>query len=258
VRFGVLLVSQAMSESLDAMPASAVFRKEPSIERVALANGEYCYVVDDALCEPERFVDWACAHRAEFRPVDFNAYPGTYRMMPAPIETALEDFFNRHMRDCFDARRLKKMHCRLSMVTLPPESLRPYQWLCHTDRSGLGPTESIQATVLYLFKDPALGGTSFYAPRRPHEEIAQLFADSATLSNEVFAQRHGITAGYMRESNVYFERIGGVAARWNRLIFYDGSLLHSGDIPSADRLSDDPMSGRLTFNGFFVSRRHAA
>ena len=240
------------------MPAEAVFHKDPRIERVALDNGDTCYVVDDALCEPERFVDWAAARRAEFRPVDFNAYPGTYRMMPAAIETALEDFFNQHMRGCFDARRMKKMHCRLSMVTLPPEALRPFQWLCHSDRFGLGPAESIQATVLYLFKDTALGGTSFYAPRRPREETAALFADSTSLSNEAFAQRHGIAPGYMRESNAYFERIGSVPARWNRLIFYDGSLLHSGDIPSEDRLSDYPTIGRLTFNGFFVSRRHAA
>jgi hypothetical protein len=247
-----------MSESLDAMSTSAVFRKDPRIERVALAGGESCYVVDDALCDPERFVDWASARRAEFQPVDFNAYPGTYRMMPATIEIALEDFFNRYMRDHFDARRLKKMQCRLSMVTLPPETLRPFQWLCHTDRFGLGPTESIQASVLYLFRDPALGGTSFYAPRRPREEIAALFADSTSLSNEAFTQRHGIAPGYMRESNTYFERIGGVPACWNRMIFYDGSLLHSGDIPSADRLSDEPSLGRLTFNGFFVSRRHAA
>ena len=252
------VMKRVMSDSLQAMPSSAVFRDDPRIERVVLANGGHVHVVDDALREPDRFVDWACARRAEFQPVDFNAYPGTYRMMPAAIETALETFFNRHMRGCFDARRLKKMHCRLSMVTLPPEALRPFQWLCHTDRAGLGPMESIQASVLYLFRDPALGGTSFYAPRRPREEIAQLFADSASLSNEAFTQRHGIAPGYMRASNAYFEHVGRVPARWNRLIFYDGSLLHSGDIPSADRLSDDPSSGRLTFNGFFVSRRHAA
>jgi len=243
---------------LDDIASTAVFRPHPRIERVALANGESCYVVDDALLEPERFVEWAAAHREEFRPVDFNAYPGTYRMMPAAIEQALQDFFNRNMRSCFDARRLQKVHCRLSMVTLPPSALRPYQWLCHTDRSGLDASQSIQATVLYLFKDPDLGGTSFYAPKLSHEETARLFADTTTLSNDEFAQRYGMEPGYMRESNACFERIGGVPARWNRLIFYDGSFLHSGDIPLPGRLTDDPSNGRLTFNGFFVSRRHAA
>ena len=179
-------------------------------------------------------------------------------MMPAAIEAALQDFFNRHMRAFFDARRLQKMHCRLSMVTLPPAALRPYQWLCHTDRSGLDPSQSIQASVLYLFKDPHLGGTSFYAPKHSREETARLFADTTTLSNDEFSARYDIRPGYMRESNAYFERVGGVPARWNRLIFYDGSFLHSGDIPLPERLSDDPSLGRLTFNGFFVSRRHAA
>jgi hypothetical protein len=252
-----LRIDRLTSNNLDDVAIAAVFRSNPTIERVPLENGESCYVVDDALQEPERFVEWAAARREEFRAVDFNAYPGTYRMMPAAIEAALQDFFNRHMRGFFDARRLQKMHCRLSMVTLPPAALRPYQWLCHTDRYGLDLSQSIQASVLYLFKNPDLGGTSFYAPKRSREETARLFADTTTLSNDEFSARYGILPGYIRESNAYFERVGGVRARWNRLIFYDGSFLHSGDIPAPERLSDDPSLGRLTFNGFFISRRHA-
>jgi hypothetical protein len=240
------------------MLADAPFNPHPKIERVELANGEFCHIIDDALLDPAAFVAWAAAHDEEFRRVDFNAYPGTYLMMPAPIEKALENFFVTHMRRFFDARRLLKMHCRLSMVTLPPQALRPYQWLCHTDRSGLDATQSIQASVLYLFKEADLGGTSFYAPARPAAEIAQLFTDTTELSNEAFTARYGIRPGYINDSNEYFTRVGGVPARWNRLIFYDGSLLHSGDIPDPSRLSSDPTRGRLTFNGFFVSRRHAA
>jgi hypothetical protein len=247
-----------LATQLESIASTDVFRKDPRIEHVVLANGECCYVVDDALCEPDRFVEWAAAHRDEFRPVDFNAYPGTYRMMPAAIEQALRDFFDRHMRSRFDARRLQQMHCRLSMVTLPPAALRPYQWLCHTDRYGLDAAQSIQASVLYLFRDASLGGTSFYAPRRPRDEIARLFADTTRLANDEFSERYGIRPGYINETNAYFERIGGVDARWNRLIFYDGSFLHSGDIPDPARLNEDPEHGRLTFNGFFISRRRAA
>jgi hypothetical protein len=46
-------------------------------------------------------------------------------------------------------------------------------------------------------------------------------------------------------------------AKWNRLIFYDGAMLHSGDIRRPEKLSADPRAGRLTLNGFFTSRRHA-
>jgi hypothetical protein len=38
----------------------------------------------------------------------------------------------------------------------------------------------------------------------------------------------------------------------------DGALLHTGDILAPERLSNDPATGRLTFNGFFTCRRNAA
>jgi hypothetical protein len=40
------------------------------------------------------------------------------------------------------------------------------------------------------------------------------------------------------------------------LIFYDGGLLHSGDITAPGKLSKDPVAGRLTLNGFFTCRRN--
>ena len=240
-----------------AFARGTIFNASPRIEVVELANGASCFFVDEVLREPEKFVEWAIAERDQFQPVDFNAYPGTYRLVPASVERALEEFFAAHMRPFFDARRLQAMHCRLSMVTRKPEQLRPFQWLCHSDRCGLDATQSIQASVLYLFRDASLGGTSFYAPTRSREETAKLFADSSTLSNDAFAERYGIAPGYIGASNAYFERIGGVDARFNRLAFYDGSMLHSGDVPDPQRLSDDPANGRLTMNGFFVSRRRA-
>ncbi len=240
------------------MQPARLFNPRPQIERMPLANGNACFVIDDALLEPERFVEAAAQRRAQFRRVDFNAYPGIYLMVPDAVETALRAFFVEHMRRAFDARRLLHTHCRLSMVTLSPEALRPYQWLCHSDNFGLQASHSIQASVLYLFKDEGLGGTGFYEPARPAAATAQLFADASTLSAAEFTERHGIAPGYMLESNAYFNRIGGVPARWNRLIFYDGSLLHSGDILAPEKLSADPAQGRLTFNGFFTSRRNLA
>jgi hypothetical protein len=240
------------------MQSLAVFNPHPQIERVALDNGAFVYVVDDALLEPERYVEWAAVNADAFRPVDFNAYPGTYVLLPDLIDEALRHYFTVHMRGRFDARRLEQMHCRLSMVTLPPDALRPYQWLCHSDRYDLDAARSIQASVLYLFKDASLGGTSFYVPAKSADETRQLFRDSAELSGEAFAQRYGIQPGYMHASNAYFTRIGSVPARWNRLIFYDGSLLHSGSIDAPEKLSGDPRTGRLTFNGFFICRRNAA
>ncbi len=233
------------------------FNPRPRIERVALANGQACFVIDDALVEPERLVEFASAQRDAFRNVDFNAYPGIYLIAQDELSAGLNGFFAQHLRRQFDARRTLQLHCRFSMVTLSPHALRPRQWLCHRDSGGVEPRQSIQASILYLFKDESLGGTSFYEPACSAEEMARLLQDSSALSAQDFTQKYSIELGYMIGSNRYFTRIGSVPAKWNRLIFYDGTILHSGDILSPDKLSADPGRGRLTLNGFFTSRRHA-
>jgi hypothetical protein len=121
----------------DRKPDIAFFNPHPAIECIPLGGGRHGHIVDDALLEPERFVEWAVAHRDGFRPVDFNAYPGVHLMPPEPVDAALASFSTARIRSLFDARRLVSMHCRLSMLTRPPHALRPYQWLCHSDRGGL-------------------------------------------------------------------------------------------------------------------------
>jgi hypothetical protein len=41
------------------------------------------------------------------------------------------------------------------------------------------------------------------------------------------------------------------------VIFYDGSIFHSAHIAAPQLLSDDPLQGRLTLNGFLTCRRSA-
>lgn len=237
------------------MENSGLFNPEPRIEQVKLANGLCCFVIDDALADPDRLLQFAAENRYQFRNVDFNAYPGIFLLMP-DIGTQLNQFFSRHIRRLFDARRTLHMHCRLSMVTLPPGSLRPYQRMCHRDNAVLDPRHSIQASILYLFKDESLGGTSFYEPARPGEEMAQLFTDASTLSSKEFDHKYEFQSDYMVGSNRHFTCVGTVRPKWNRIIFYDGYILHSGDILAPERLSDDPLFGRLTLNAFFTSRRN--
>lgn len=239
------------------MQPMTLFNPAATVRSVPLDNGQVCLVVDDALREPERVVAWAAGQRAAFRPVDFNAYPGIYLPLPAEMEAAVGAFFEQHVRHRFDAAERLRMHARLAMVTTPPRALRPCQWLCHADDFGVDPAQSIQAAVLYLFDDESLGGTSFYEPTVSPQDTRQLFADSTVMPAAVFARRYGLQPGYMRGSNAYFRQVGSVPARWNRLIFYDGAMLHSGDIGEPGHLTDDPSTGRLTLNGFFTCRRHA-
>ncbi|MES1158551.1 MAG: DUF6445 family protein, partial [Terricaulis silvestris] len=53
--------------------------------------------------------------------------------------------------------------------------------------------------------------------------------------------------------NDAYEQIGRVEGIADRMVIYDGSLLHSGIVPPDAELSPDPLHGRLTAN-FFIRR----
>ncbi len=237
-------------------PGGRFFNPEATVTETRFGAGRCCYVIDDALVDPQALVDWADAHL--FEPPVTNAYPGQVMGVPPNLSASLDAWFAQHLRSRMGARRTLDMYTRLSMVTLQPEALRPCQWLCHKDRTALDPrTGLMAASVLYLFKDPALGGTSFYEARGTEAETEALLADAQVLDNAAFAQRYGVSPGYLTASNAHFEQVAHVPARWNRLIFYDGGLFHSGHIAQPERLTTDVHTGRLTLNGFFGCRRAA-
>ena len=61
-------------------------------------------------------------------------------------------------------------------------------------------------------------------------QLHQFRLDTSGLDGASFAAKYGIDPGYMTDTNRYFERIGHVPGKWNRAVFYDGGILHSGNI----------------------------
>ena len=240
------------------MLARALFNPQPRIEFLRFDAQASCLVVDNALIDPEAVRRFAVTRRADFMQAPFNAYPGIELAMPREFSALLQDFFDRHVRNGLGGRRTVRMHSRLAMVTTPPSALEPRQRICHRDSAWIDPAHAIAASVLYLFEDGTLGGTNFYRPRLPEAAIKQLVHDSSVMDRASFDARHpSIAHDYLDESNDYFERIGQVSSRWNRMIFYDGRLFHSGAVGGAQALTGDPATGRLTLNGFFTCSRPA-
>jgi hypothetical protein len=233
-----------------------VFNPRPRIASLALPQGGQVLVIDDALLEPERWVELACEHRDRFTRSSANAYPGIELGLPETVTAALQGWFELHLRRHFGARRVLRTAARLAMVTDAPGALSATQWICHRDRMDLEPGRCVQACVLYLFHDAALGGTRFFAPRRDPASTARLVHDSGALPADVFAARHGIERGYPR-SDAWFEAVATVPARFNRLVAYDGMQFHAGAIDEPQRLHADPRIGRLSLNGFFTCRANA-
>ena len=242
-----------MTPRLEAV--AALFNPAPSISVVPIAAERVCVVVDNALLDPEALVDWAATQA--FEPPRGYPYPGLVLGTPAAITQRVGDFFALHARSRIGARRTLDVVARLSLVTVPPAELEPIQWQCHRDQLAVEPDKVLfAASVLYLFRNPALGGTSFYKPLQPEAQIKRMTGDSESLTAADFSARYGLRAGYMVGSNPYFEHAARVPAAWNRMIFYDGGLFHSADI-DASALSADPRAGRLTLNGFYTCRRNA-
>ena len=235
-----------------------MFNPDPVIETISVGGRPLCHVVDNALLEPERWVELAVANRQAFRESSNNAFPGPELTLPEEVLGPLDAFFSRHLRQRFDVRRTLWRTARLSLALRQPEELHPQQWMCHVDRLAIEPGQLAVASVLYLFRDESLGGTGFYRPLRPIEDVIKMKQDANAMPPAEFSARHGLHPGYMTASNPWFEKIASVPARWNRLIFYSGMVFHSGDITAPERLRDDPHTGRLTLNGFFTCRRNLA
>lgn len=207
------------AEWLDA--AGRFFHPEPRLRVVPLPHGGRCVVVDNALANPEGLRQWAATQA--FQPPSYP-YPGLVLKAPTTMADRAAEFFAEHARAPLGGRRTLQHNVRLSLLSTPTEALEPQQWQCHRDRVADDPHHVLfAASVLYLFHDPALGGTSFYRPLRGPVETQRMLDDSQVLDAATFSARHGVHPGYMTGSNAHFERVAQVAAAWNRAIFYDGA-----------------------------------
>jgi hypothetical protein len=235
-----------------------VFNLRPRITQVDIGDGSVCVVVDDALSDPQALRTLACEYSAGFAEAPLNAFPGLELPMPDTFNALLDEFFMQHVRSRLGARRTLELHSRLSLVTLPGAQLRPLQRVCHRDRFAVAADQLAAACVLYLFDDPALGGTSFFRPRQPLAATNAWMDELSPMSGADADAVLGPERGYLLASNAWFELIATVPPAFNRAIFYDGSIFHSSHIGAPDKLSADPARGRLTLNGFFICRRQAS
>lgn len=237
-------------------PTTRFFNPDSKLSVVPIMPGQVCVVVDNVLSDPEGLIDWAAAQ--QFGPPRGYPYPGLVVDVPEEITRRVSDHFALYARRRLGARRTQSAVVRLSMVTTPPAQLEPIQWQCHRDRLATEPERVVfAAMVLYLFRNPLLGGTSFYRSLHSAEQTERMVAESQVLSAAEFGARYGLRAGYMLGSNANFELVSSVPAAWNRMIYYDGGLFHSADISEPALNSHDARQGRLTLNGFFTCQRSA-
>ena len=180
-----------------------------------------------------------------------NYYPGLRRII-APTDEA-NDYVEQACRDAgpfiggaFDVDGFDLIEASFSMVTTAPSRLSLPQRAPHFD----SPDPKYYALLHYL-RVPEASGTAFYRQRSTGiERVTEANIARFITTAEREAALLGPDSGYISGSDQFFEQLGAIEAVPDRLLIYQGSLLHSGLIPPAMSFSTDPRTGRLTANLF--------
>jgi len=193
---------------------------------------------------------------APFPSVQGNYYPGVRRIIGKADEAA----YAYVLRTCNEvapfvgrAFNVGKLRSRTSeLFRCQPAARAAQAWPegAHFD----GPEPNLYA-LLHYPRVPPGSGTAFYRHRATGIERVTP-ANMARLVAAAGPQAEGLPAdsGYIDGSDEFYEEIGRVEAVPDRLVLYQGSLLHSRVIPADMPFTADPREGRLTANFFLLGR----
>ncbi|ESQ75656.1 DUF6445 family protein [Asticcacaulis sp. AC402] len=209
-------------------------------------------VIDNFLPDAHHAVD-AAAALAPFPAESGTAYPGLRRVVTeadgaadAYMVAVLEQA-SPFIGGVFDAESFELVEASFSLVTRQRDDLAATQRVPHFD----SPDPGLLAVLHYLNDIPGTG-TCFYRHRATGIERVTpdaLPVLSAAAAQEL-AQFGQPKPGFIGDSDERYEKILHVDGRFNRLLIYQGSLLHSGFIPDNFTFSSEPRTGRLTGNLF--------
>jgi len=225
------------------------------IRRQQLSEHHDCVIVDDFLQDPHEVVEFAAHHAGEFTIPEKGNYPGLLYRVDGDLMTDTYRFIRSTMTKHFPfLRGDMSLWTFFSIATLQPDEMSHRQRICHTDPCS-SPDRTCYAALLYLFANEDLGGTGFYRWKKS-AATQELFAiereDPARAPT--YLQEHfpalGESSCYMSESNEIAELVCMIPPRFNRLVFYPGTIPHSAAITAPKLLSSDCRKGRLTLNVF--------
>ena len=208
-------------------------------------------IIDNFLKDPNRIIDQAAA-LAPFPKEGTTAYPGQRRQLSpsdavsAYIIEALQ-LASPLINEAFGPLT-SVIEASFSLLTTRPEALNSLQRIPHYDTYD----PEFIAVLHHLHHVPDTG-TAFY--RHVRTGLERVDSDTAPLLNQARKDDESIDQPHLRPhyiygSNEHYEKIFQADGHFNRLLIYQGCLLHSGVISPKFSFSQDPRTGRLTSNIF--------
>ena len=211
-------------------------------------------VIDDFSSALEHILD--IADELAPYPRHTNYYPGLRRIFTAADTAAnayVEETCERaapFIADAFDFDGFDLVEASFSMVTLQPTELTPPQRAPHFDT-----TDQKDLALLHFLRAPGDTGTAFFRQRATGiERVTEYNVSVYVPVAEAQIPQLPAGSGYFHGSDEFYEQIGAVDAVPDRMIIFQGSLLHSGIVPPDMPLTGDPRQGRLTSNIFIRGR----
>lgn len=181
-----------------------------------------------------------------------NYYPGVRRTITEADAGAFAYMRNlcqvsaQFIAGAFGFDHFRLLSGSFSIVTTEPAELLEPQRFPHFDS-----TDPKYLALLHYVRVPANSGTAFFRQRSTNiEQVTDANHEAFVRAAQTEVKQMPADVGYIHGSNDFFEQIGAVEAVPDRLVIYQGSLLHSGIIPPGMTLSADPREGRLTANIF--------
>ena len=221
---------------------------ELSLERIGRER-EQVLSVERALSQPDALVEYA-AREVAFAAAwtERGGYPGVRAPAPLNYVGSLVRALDPVIRRAFGLTQVKlaRAECNFSMVTQPPELLKPLQRIPHVDTA-----DPLQFAILHYLCGPEHGGTAFYRHRATGFEMltAERVAPYERVRDRELRKLSAVPSYIVSDSEQY-RRIAAFEAAFDRVLIYRSRTFHSGLIPASSTLSNDPRTGRLTANIF--------
>lgn len=211
---------------------------------------QHAYIIDDFLLDTTSVMNFA-HNIAYFNPMfsDNSFYPGIRDNMPNPYLRLLHSFFQTEILPNITNKKYTEsiLHkSLLSLVSCKPANLIIDQKVPHIDSCD----ERDYAFVHYLSGEE-LGGTSIYK-YVPHNLIEFHEEHKSLLANIIddVKNKPDEHNSYITRTTSLFEQVFKVEAKFNRLVIYQGNLLHSANISCEENCLADPKVGRLSIASF--------
>lgn len=209
------------------------------------AEREPVVIVDDFVADPAAFA--AAGKNCPLRDTG-DYYPGRRAIVDPAYLAAIGPTMNEVLREFFGARHgVQVLRAYYSLATTLPAHLSVPQRIPHVDAY-----DPQQVALVHFLGARDLGGTAFFRQRSTGFESVDTSRRQRyheTLAADL--ERHGEPPpAYIGAASPTFERTHVCPPRYNRALFFRGTLLHCAALEGVRELPDDPEQGRLTVAGF--------